>query len=557
MTFDDYAYSQAIDEFILKMEKLNEPDYSETARAMEKVCKLLRVAKVVAEFFNTVSFAERKNGELVGLYSASMADGSRMIRIKETTDSGITADYRFYQIQGDADWTNQELDKINVFGRLLFVFNVHERLVRTVDYLTFYDKGLNIHNSAYFVKKINSSIAEKRIGLYCACSFNLRSFSEINNMLGRSRATEVMRRYVKQLSSMLSEDEVVCRLSRDNFAVLFYKENLEMVKEYLCSAPVVYDDELNQSVDIRTSAGFYMIPDNCCSDDDIMDSINAAKNTAQNNPLVSNVFYNDEVMERLKENRKMEQMFSQGIKNEEFQVYYQPKVSLKEYKITGAEALCRWIRNGELIPPMKFIPLFEQNGTISILDFYMLEHVCRDIRRWLDEGRNVVKVSVNLSRCNLGDANLLERILAVVDKYNVPHEYIEIELTETTTDVDFKELKKIVFGLQSSGISTAVDDFGVGYSSLNLICELPWNVLKIDKKFLKVSADHNDQSYLMLKHIISLAQSFGIECVVEGVETVEHIKVLKENNCYVAQGFYFDKPLPKQDFEKRLEKNTK
>ena len=142
--------------------------------------------------------------------------------------------------------------------------------------------------------------------------------------------------------------------------------------------------------------------------------------------------------------------------------------------------------------------------------------------------------------------------MAIIDRYHVPLEYIEIELTETAMDVDFGELKNIVYGLHEQGISTSVDDFGMGYSSLNLIRELPWNVLKIDKSFLPEEKDDSLQKYVMLKHLIALSQDMGLECIVEGVETVEHVKLIKENNCYLAQGFYFDKPLPVYEFEKRL-----
>ena len=374
-------------------------------------------------------------------------------------------------------------------------------------------------------------------------------------MVGRTRATDIMKKYIAQLSELLADGEAVCRMGGDNFTVIFFKNNLQKVKDYLVAADVEYGEE-GRKVTIRSSAGFYDIPDDCPDVAQVMDCINAAKNVARSDMNITSVFYNDEVMQRDAERRKYESLFSKAIMNEEFQVYYQPKVSLKKYKVSGAEALCRWFHNGELIPPIKFIPVFERNKAICTLDFYMLDHVCRDIRRWLDNGRDVVKVSVNLSRCNLGEPQLVERIIATVDKYNIPHEYIEIELTETTTDVAFSELKKVVFGLQASGISTAVDDFGIGYSSLNLISDLPWNVLKIDKKFLEVSQESTAHNYLMLKHIISLAQSFGIECVVEGVETVEHVKVLKESNCYMAQGFYFDKPLPRESFEQRLALNV-
>lgn len=245
-------------------------------------------------------------------------------------------------------------------------------------------------------------------------------------------------------------------------------------------------------------------------------------------------------------------LFPEALKNEEFLVYFQPKVSLRNYRLAGAEALVRWKHGDSFIFPDQFIPQLEQDGAICELDFYMLDHVCQNLRHWLDQGHRLFKVSVNLSRAHLRDEKLVEMIVQTIDKHNVPHELIEIELTETTTDVGFAELRKVIDGLHEQMISTSVDDFGMGYSSMNLIRELPWDVLKIDKCFLPKS-ENDRRQYVMLKHIISLAQDIGLDTIVEGVEAIEHVKMLKENNCFLAQGYFFDKPLPIEEFEKRLE----
>ena len=164
-----------------------------------------------------------------------------------------------------------------------------------------------------------------------------------------------------------------------------------------------------------------------------------------------------------------------------------------------------------------------------------------------------VRVSVNLSRRHLSDMDLLEHIVDIIDKHMVPHEYIEIELTETTTDVEFKDLKRTINGLQKIGISTSVDDFGIGYSSLNLIKEIPWNVLKLDKSLLPdYEKDDPVQKSIMFRHIVAMGREMGLECLAEGVETREQVRLLEENNCDLAQGFYFDRPLPIKDFETRL-----
>ncbi len=245
------------------------------------------------------------------------------------------------------------------------------------------------------------------------------------------------------------------------------------------------------------------------------------------------------------------EQFESALAKEEFHVFYQPKVSLHNYKIVGAEALCRWFHNGVVIPPDSFIPALEQTEAICRLDFYMLEHVCRDLRRWIDEGRKCVRVSVNLSRKHKVNEKLIRDIIEIIDTYRVPHDLIEIELVESTLEMAFPELKEIVLGLKKYGIGTSVDDFGTGYSSLNLIRDLPWDVLKIDKRFVPQNASDKKQ-YIMIKHLIAMAQDLGLDCIVEGVETVEQVKILKEYSCYMAQGNFFDRPLPAREFEAKL-----
>ena len=205
---------------------------------------------------------------------------------------------------------------------------------------------------------------------------------------------------------------------------------------------------------------------------------------------------------------------------------------------------------------MEFIPVLEMNSLISKLDFYMLEHVCKHLRKWLDDGKDPVRVSVNFSRKNLIDINLTDSIIEVIDRYNVPHEYIEVELTETTEDVLFSDLRRVVNGLRERGVFATVDDFGVGYSSINLIREIPWDVLKVDKSFVPEKIEDENISNKMFAHVVGIAHDIGLECVVEGVETKEQIEILKKNGCKIAQGYYFDKPLPKPDFEERLDKKT-
>ena len=264
------------------------------------------------------------------------------------------------------------------------------------------------------------------------------------------------------------------------------------------------------------------------------------------------MFFDHELQDRNEREQYIYEVFAQAIENKEFKVYYQPKVNLKNYMMTGAEALCRWVHKGEIISPGEFIPVYEKSQAICKLDFYMLEQVCRDIRRWMDEGKQIVRVSVNLSRRHLRNQKTLGNILEMIDRYNIPHEYIEIELTETTMDQNFDSIKRLVNGLKDNGIASSVDDFGTGYSSLNMLREAPWDVLKIDRSYLPDTKKYDEKRHSMLRHIISIASDMGFECIVEGVETLEQLKMIKRNGCFMAQGYYFDKPLTVEEFEEKL-----
>lgn len=553
MSFDIIAYSQALDEFLMRMEKVPSHKHKDIPAALDPLCKLLRVAAVKVRLVEPPQKPSAKPYcEEAEIYRAAESDESRSLCFNETTGDGGRATYTFEQYVGGEDWTEEEKSRIAVISKMLFVFHGRIRVMHIAEHLTYHDSGLGFYNLNFFMRTVGELIHAGKIGSYTACYFNLKSFSYVNRLLGRDNATVVMVEYIKRLEALFGEGGgLVARIGGDNWAAIFRKEKLDAVREHLRGTGIVYDEERGEKVRISSTAGFYIIPEEGVNaPTDIMDNISVALNIARMTKE-SSAFYNEDMAHSIRETKEIEDIFPDAVKNEEFEVYYQPKVSLKSYRLAGAEALCRWFHNGEMVMPYKFIPVLEQTRAITVLDFYMLEQVCRDIRQWLDEGRPVVKVSVNFSRRHLGDMNLLQHILDIVDRYSVPHKYIEIELTETTTDVDFRDLREIVTGLQAEGISTSVDDFGMGYSSLNLIRGLPWNVLKIDKSFL--DEDQKNNSAVMLKHVISMAQEIGLECIVEGVETAEQVKRLKDNNCFLAQGFYFDRPLPKKVYEERLD----
>lgn len=424
------------------------------------------------------------------------------------------------------------------------------------DKLSFRADSIDVYSLNYFFKFIDDKLSDGSIGNYAACRFDMKRFSVVNHQFGRDTGTKILNKFIVKLQNGLGEDGCVCRVQGDTFSMMFRKERLAYVTKYLSGTQIEVGLKDKKNAMLSAYAGYYEITEPK-SAEEVMDRIGMAWNIAKHVQRVPYVFFDEKLMQAVENEKWVESVFDDALRDEEFLVYYQPKVTLKNYRLNGAEALCRWKHNGEMILPYRFIPVLEQSHMICELDFYVLERVCRDLKRWQEEGKSLIRISVNLSRVHLGDMNLVERVLEIVDRYNVPHEYIELELTETTTDVDFRELKQLVIAFRSLGFSIAVDDFGVGYSSLNLIREMPWKVLKIDKSFLpdgNEETDEDTQKRVMLKHIIGMAQNLGLECIAEGVETAEQVTILKENNCYNAQGYLFDKPLPVEEFEGRLMK---
>lgn len=553
-------YCEEFRRFIDEMNHLEDERDPRVKVILEGVCSLLGISEIVVWFYESLMAETQGQGDFIELFGDSLEQaGEIYIQQRYVTGGGNIVRYDVYAGNGDAAWTEWQKMEIRTLLDTIFSYHGRIRVGRIAEELVFWDVDFKLHNLRYFIKMIGERIAKNQLVGYVACVYNLKRFSVVNELVGRDMGTQIMIRYAKGLEAIYDSDDQVCHLGGDNFMTLFQVDKLEEVQKYFGGVPIIYDESNGESLLISASAGFYVISDmaGIHTPNDVMEGAYVSANIAKESGKTDLVFWNQQMKEKYFQKKKVENIFPGALKNGEFRVYYQPKFSLKDkYSLVGAEALCRWFHNGKMIYPGSFIPILEQSINICKLDFYMLDLVCKDLKRWLDEGKNVVKVSVNLSRKHLTDRNLLTHILEIIDKNQVPHEYIEIELTETTTDVDFKDLKCIANGLHECGISTSVDDFGMGYSSLNLIRDVSWDVLKIDKSFLpdtESSGDDNKKKDIMLKHVINMAQDLGLQCIVEGVETEEHIQLLKRNNCYLAQGFYFDKPLPVEIFEKRLE----
>ena len=245
-------------------------------------------------------------------------------------------------------------------------------------------------------------------------------------------------------------------------------------------------------------------------------------------------------------------VFPDTLIREEFAVYYQPKVGLSDNSLCGCEALTRRIRNGKIISPADFIPVLEREGTICRLDFYVLDKVCADIKRWLDMGLVPVRVSTNFSKLHLHNEDFADRIIGIINKHGIDPSLIEVELTESSGYEDYEALAEFVRKMKSYGVSTSIDDFGTGYSSLNLLKDLDVDIIKLDKSFLDNLGDEKKSDEVVIRHIVNMVNELDMKVVAEGVETNVQADLLENFSCSMSQGYLFDKPLPCSEFEKRL-----
>ena len=264
------------------------------------------------------------------------------------------------------------------------------------------------------------------------------------------------------------------------------------------------------------------------------------------------VFFDGEMSRQIKERRNIEANMMAALENNEFKVYYQPKVSIESGKVVGAEALVRWIRpSGEIISPGKFVPIFEENGFITDMDFAIYRNAISDIAKWLEHDIEVPLVSLNVSRFHLSDDNFCTKLNDLVDSYKVPHKYIELEITESLLTDNIDYLVDMVTKLKEMGFRISIDDFGSGYSSLNLITQLPFDTLKIDGGFF-LKNELTDKNKKVISSVVTLAKSLNLETVSEGVETQPQVDFLKELGCDMVQGYFYYKPMPSNAFEELL-----
>lgn len=393
---------------------------------------------------------------------------------------------------------------------------------------------------------------------YALISLDIDHFQYVNDVYGFEEGDTALRFLWKCLSDALHSHEAFARVSDDHFVILVgYMKSLDELKirflEFAEQLKTYHPSKDFGSYNLAVSAGVYPLDPADDNVDTMVSRAKTAQKRTKGNASSSYTLYSDDLRRELLQNKYLENRFDQALENKEFIVYYQPKFNLKgECFGSGAEALVRWIdSDGKLLSPGVFIPVFERNGDIVRLDQYVFDSVCRDIRRWLDEGLSVPPISVNVSRRQLLYPSFVSDYLKIIRRHGIPAGCVQMEFTETMLIDNEQMFIEVVKELHANGILIQMDDFGSGYSSLNMLRNVPVDILKLDKRFVDdIESDLKSRDVVV--GAITLAHILSMDVTAEGVETKGQYDILRTIDCDYIQGYYCARPMPVADYEKIL-----
>ena len=425
------------------------------------------------------------------------------------------------------------------------VKNVIERSQMRVDdelkYRAEYDVLTGILNKSKFFYNTRNMLNIFGTEDFVFIRIDIEKFQLINSFFGMDEGDYLLKYMADYLQNVEKEYRYITygRIEADIFAVCFSYENEEEITDFVKKFTNPF-------------FGIYLVKNRDLSINEMYDKANLASKNCKENYIQNYFFYTKEMSEEIIKEQHIINNMKNALKNEEFVLYLQPKYELQRNSIAGAEVLVRWITaDGRMISPGEFIPVFERNGFILKLDQYVWEKTCQLLAGWRDEGRKIFPVSVNISRVSLYNPKIVDVICGLTEKYNIPPEWLQLELTESAYTGNPKAIKEMMEQLQKKGFSILMDDFGSGYSSLNVLKDIAVDVLKIDMKFLDGSGD-DGRSENILASVVRMAKWLNMPVVAEGAERKEQVSFLHSIGCEYVQGFYFARPMPVKEYEKLL-----
>jgi len=443
---------------------------------------------------------------------------------------------------------------ISLFISMIFIV---KKINQRAQYYALYNSITGLPNKNYVINTIAKDIQEGYKDRFAVLiSLDIDNFKAVNDTLGHDLGDKLLNEIGERFRRAIHMQDHVYHIGGDEFLFLINSVcNKNQAEVMVNKIQNVFKEPFyieEQMIDyVNSSLGIAIINQNGNDFETLYnyadDAMYEAKRLGKNRYL----FYEEEMYSNVYEKTMKKKAIEEGIKNGEFKVFYQPKVSSEE-KFLGAEALVRWIKeNNESIPPSEFIEFAEEEGLIKDIGEAVIADVCKNVSEWIEKGYRDFRIAINLSAEQLIDENLCDNALKIIEIFKVPFEYIEFEVTESTIIKDFGLAMKSIKKIKSYGIKVSIDDFGTGYSSLNYLKQLKVDRVKIDKSFIDTLV-FDDATNVMVGTIIKMCHYFGYEVVAEGVENREQVECLKDLNCDIFQGYYFGKPMKDEDFEKKF-----
>ena len=503
------------------------------------------------------------NGIVKGIYG--ITDDVGVVEDKyhkwlESQDGYVSKQFRQKIGEGDNQKSfdvvyNRILDDKDNFICDYFMFNDRtdaDKLIEHEKYRATHDKLTGLLNKEQFYEETANVVRNNRNRKYCLVCSNIKDFKLVNELFGIEKGDEIIKMQAGLIKASSENDYICGRIQNDRFAVCMPKESFknEVMQNSIGSMQNRFN---NASFKIRVVVGVYDIEDVDEPVSNMCDKAFIASETIKNNYEANIAYYDDKLLERTLEERRVIGEFEGAIEKKEFKMFLQPQVDTNGVAY-GAEALVRWQHPERgLLSPYFFIDILEATGLIYKLDMYMWECAAAKLSEWKKKGDNEHHISVNISTKDFYLIDVYEVITSIVKKYDIEPRLLKLEITETALMSDLKKNMEVIKSLREYGFKIEIDDFGSGYSSLNMLKDISADVLKIDMAFLRAT-ENEVKGQDILETIISLGGKLGMEVITEGVETEKQLLMLSEMGCHIFQGYYFSKPIPVDEFEEKYMK---
>ncbi len=409
--------------------------------------------------------------------------------------------------------------------------------------------GLFARNPFFTQTETFLRVNETAAGKYCLVAIDIEHFKLFNEWYGQVAGDKLLREIGAHLNKMRQEfGGIAGYMGGDDFVIVL--PNDEKVLENLKCRITGFVRAYGGHTGFLPAFGFYVIDDISLSASQMYDRAILAQETVKGNYAVRCAYYSSDMKTRLENNHVLLAEVQAGLERDEFIYYLQPKCNLNTGKIVGLESLVRWKHPEKgIVAPGYFIPVMESNGLITELDMKVWEQVCQTLQDWIKSGHKVIPISVNVSSVDIYAIDVVEHFKNLVRKYGLPPEYVELEITESAYVEEYKVITSVAEALRNAGFTVLMDDFGSGYSSLNMLKDVNVDVLKIDMKFLKMDENTMDKGMGILEAVTRMANIMGLRMIAEGVETEDQINYLLNMGCIYGQGYFFYKPLPVEEIK--------